>query len=372
MTLISARFSLLDGTSKRKEQMQIVGRSTKMPRAADIAVEQGQRPSQTTRRLPANAPVDVCVYKYTDEASHLWDAFQDKQNVPLYQIQISHQAQRSVTFQMRDAFNDFLRATHAANNAMPATLQQLEQTAGVRLVVSDKTDPDDVGFVQWRIAFYATDVCNFLLLLDGFWKFKERHNDREQPFQVVLHPHEGIDLSGVWEDLGYEHYMLQEANTTLPLGIFEAQPVVGKRITTLNLQVDGDNMVSMIIAGHTWPWRASLDAFGISGGYHHTGETNKENDTRKYYRVWKNIDVSDEGQVQKFITMLDDVFKNVVMRVFLDRRPQTDTSAAAFVDILRRRSALFFDVEPAPGVPIAETQAVMDSCCEDEQTQPRP
>ena len=46
---------------------------------------------------------------------------------------------------MRDAFKDFLRAVHAADNAMPATLQQVT-TAGVRLVVADRADPDDLGF----------------------------------------------------------------------------------------------------------------------------------------------------------------------------------------------------------------------------------
>ena len=156
MAPLSGRFHFL--TTKRKVETPACGRA-KLPRASEISVEQILRPAQTPRRLPTSAPVDVCFMKYTDQASDLWELFQGKNDLPLYQIQIQHLAQRAVTFQMRDSFNDFLRATHAVDNAMPATLQQLESAAGVRLIVTDKADPDDVGYVQWRVAFSATDAC---------------------------------------------------------------------------------------------------------------------------------------------------------------------------------------------------------------------
>ena len=46
-------------------------------------------------------------------------------------------------------------------------------------------DPDDVGFVQWRSVFYiAGDLNNFLLLLDGFFVWKEKSIAQSVPFQV--------------------------------------------------------------------------------------------------------------------------------------------------------------------------------------------
>ena len=177
MAHLSGRFNLL--ATKRKAETPAGGR-VKLPRASDISVEQNPRPTQAQRRLPASAPVDVCVVKYTDQASDLWDLFQGKDDVPLYQIQIQHLAQRAVTFQMRDSFNDFLRATNAGDNAIPATLQRLESAAGVRLIVTDRADPDDVGYIQWRVAFYATDACNFLRLLDGWFRFKARQIAQDQ------------------------------------------------------------------------------------------------------------------------------------------------------------------------------------------------
>ena len=38
---------------------------------------------------------------------------------------------------------------------MPGSVQELERQVGVRLVVADRTDPEEVGFVQWRTAFYV-------------------------------------------------------------------------------------------------------------------------------------------------------------------------------------------------------------------------
>eukprot|EP00973_Karenia_brevis_P093892 12419660-Karenia_brevis.AAC.1 len=233
---------------------------------------------------------------------------------------------------------------------MPATLHQLESAAGVRLVVTDRADPDDVGYVQWRVAFYATDALNFLMLLDGWFRFKARQVARDQLFQVILHPHTGVDLAPVWDDLEYEHYTLQEPSAALPLHVFEAQPVVGKRISHLNLQLDSDSALSLIITGHTWPFRGRLDAFGVSGGYFEE-EADKETGGRKYFRVWKDIDVSIEEQRQKFFAMLSDVFRNIVMRVSLDHLPSHDTHVAAFVQCLRQQPALFFMADPELQVP---------------------
>ena len=45
-------------------------------------------------------------------------------------------------------------------------MQDLVADAGIRLVVADAKDPENVGFVQWRVAFYvrlvvvrSNDLC---------------------------------------------------------------------------------------------------------------------------------------------------------------------------------------------------------------------
>ena len=120
----------------------------------------------------------------------------------------------------------------------------------------------------------------------------------------------------------------------------------------MNLQIESDTTLSMVLTGHTWPWRGRLDAFGVAGGY---SKDEKEGEARRYFRVWKQIDVSDETQQEKFLDMCGTaVFKNVVMRVSLDRAPQADTDVATFVERLRQRPALFFT--PTPEDEDAETQ----------------
>ena len=300
--------------------------------------------AQRKNNLKLPWPCNVCIYRYTDQASDLWDLFDGKDDVPLFQVQINHEARQSLTFQMRDSFNDFLASAKDDNGTMPANVQQLEAVAGVKLVVGDPVDPEKVGFQPWRVAFYCTDALNFLCLLDGWFQYKAQQIAREQPVQVVLHSHVGIDLSGL-DGLSYEHYVINEPAVQLPLHIFDAQPVVGKRITVLHLQISNDSEVDLVITGQTWPFRARLDAFGIASGY----KQEENGEARRYYRVWRQIDVAGGG-ASRFMEMLGTVFKNVALRVTLDAQPVPDTHVAAFIDKMRQVPSLFFEPMSEPTV----------------------
>jgi len=80
-------------------------------------------------------------------------------------------------FSIRDSFSDFLKDVSASKEGYPNNLENLLTTGGVKLVMSDKNDPDGAGFIQWRTAFYVAgaDGCvkNLFLLLDDFfsWTF---------------------------------------------------------------------------------------------------------------------------------------------------------------------------------------------------------
>ena len=141
----------------------------------------------------------------------------------------------------------------------------------------------------------------------------------------------------VWVRHVKEHCTINEPAAQLPLHIFEAQPPVGKRITVLNLQLQSDSEINLVITGHTWPFRSRLDAFGIAGGYSEDGNS----DVRRYYRVWKQIDVAGDG-AGRFMEMLTAVFNNLALRVTLDGVPVPDTHVSTFVDKLRGKPSLFF------------------------------
>ena len=345
MALISGKFHLLAtpgvrGGAKRVAEAveQELGRSAKVPRANEVTTMATPTKS-TQRRLPTSAPMDICIYHYCDQASILWDLLQEKDEFKLYQVQLSHEVQRSATFSMRDSFNEFLTKAHEENESVPMNLQELEKEAAVKLVVTDRTDPDNIGFKQWRVAFYCVDLSNFLLLLDGWLKHKEKQMALEKPLQVTLHPHNSVDDGVDMDTLDYEYYTLHEPSRDLPLHIFDAQPVIGKRITVLNIQLCSDSVFDLVITGHTWPFRAALDSFNIHGGYRDDEESKEK---RQYVRVWKEIDTSNRDVCNRFHEMLDTVFKKLCLRVVLDRAPTPNTDIAIFVEKLRENNSLFF------------------------------
>ena len=159
------RFSVAQAVGTKRRPAHSAGSAAphplKVPKAGEVAltapVTRGTA-NQGYRSLPLSAPVNVCLYKTTDCAADVWDAVSD--DVPLYQVQIEHGAQRAITFQMRDLFTDFLREARADNDALPTTMKELEDAVGVRLVVADRQDPDGVGFHQWRVAFYVAGDLN--------------------------------------------------------------------------------------------------------------------------------------------------------------------------------------------------------------------
>ena len=85
---------------KRFADAAISGSPNKMPKASDITIEAPQKVSATLRRKSAVAPVLVCIYKMSSHAGDLWGDFKDD-DVPLWQIQIDHGAQRSICFRLR-------------------------------------------------------------------------------------------------------------------------------------------------------------------------------------------------------------------------------------------------------------------------------
>ena len=316
-------------------------RSGKVPKAYDCIVEEGLKPQRAAQRLPTHAPVVLCIYKYTDEAADIWASYEGKESVQVWQVQMQHEARPSITFGIMDEFNSFLRKKHARDNCLPASLKELQEKAGIRLVLTDRADPDEVGYIQWRVAFYiagdAGSLKNFLYLLDDFFLQKSEAMAREAPFKVHLHPHCGVNLADTWDGLEYGEYTMHDPALKLPLGIFEAQPVTGKRIVRLHLQPESADTMSILVIGQTWNFRTRLDSHGVVGAWY------GDDENRKYVRILKSIDVSEEVQQQNVLNMLGDaVFKNLAVRVVVDSEPKAGSDVAMFIARLRKINSLHF------------------------------
>ena len=173
--------------------------SRKVPKVDDLVVVQGPRPP-APRRLPSTGDIVLALYKYTEEASSVWEDVRE-QGLPLWQVQIQHEARDSICFQIQERFNTFL----AQHEDAPKNLADLQRQALIKLVVTSESDPDGVGFVRWRPAFYAAggDVSlkNLLYLLDEWWTFLMK--DKEAYANVCLHPHINVDIDECWDNFEY-------------------------------------------------------------------------------------------------------------------------------------------------------------------------
>ena len=138
-----SKFSLSKATgskeTKRAAESVASGTPSKIPKVSEITIEAGPKPSAPLKRKPAVAPVVVCVYRYSADAGDCWESFKGD-SVPLWQVQIDHGAQRSITFRLREAFEDYLRSAKTTDDALPATVAELEKAAGIRLVIGDQKD----------------------------------------------------------------------------------------------------------------------------------------------------------------------------------------------------------------------------------------
>jgi len=329
---MALRFSLdrVASPAKARDGAVVIEQpQTKIPK-----VEQLQRPMPPRRRrAPTTGDVVVCLYKYCDDASAVWMDVQEP-GLPLWQIQMAHEARDSMVFNLLDNFNEFLAQHEDAS--IPKTAVELQRHALIKLVSTSADGPDEVGtFVRWRPAFYVagseTALNNFCYLLDAFliWLTK----DRPTYDDVCLHPHGDVDIDATWDHLEYPNYTLEERAKSVPLGVFEAYPPQGKRLVLITIQVESESVLSFVFHGNTWPFRQAFDVAGIPG----------LRDAEVYFRVLKSIDASSEEDKQRVLHVLGDgVLKNVVARVTIEGRAPAGTAVHTFLRLLRERQHLFF------------------------------
>ena len=100
-------------------------------------------------------------------------------------------------------------------------------------VLTDRDDRDNIGFVQWRAAFYCggADGCleNFMALLDDFFVWKTKALAKDVEIHIKPHTSAPEITEAIIEGLAYEHYTHHAPSSKLPLELFQCQPVIGKR-----------------------------------------------------------------------------------------------------------------------------------------------
>ena len=318
-------------------------RGTKVPRASQVVVENAPNPSATsTQKLSANAPVQVVVQLYSNCASDLWESFKGQDDQKIWQCQIAHPAPRAVTYQFREKFNTFLHETAG----VPDSIQQLQDECSIRYILGDKNDPQDIGFVQWRSAFYAVgdedSLNNFLLLLDGFWVHLAEKMAREKNFDVHIHTCLRTNVDKVWDTLEYDSWSLHPPapSAELPLKVFESRPPFGTKVCTMSVEVDDDSHMSIVISNAPFATRDKFEAAGIKGG---RCNATLQNPRGEYVRVLKAMDVTNEEDKQRFDNILEKILMGLVVRVVLVNPPEEgETPVTTYIAMLREKAQLHF------------------------------
>ena len=221
---------------------------------------------------------------------------------------------------------------------MPRSLIELQQKASIKLVVAtDSKDAEGVGLQRWRPAFYVAgksneELHNLIYLLDEFFVYKSK--GRAENPMIVLNPHVGVQIGDTWDNLQHPEYTMNEEERKLPMGPFEAQPVQGKAVLTMTMQIETDNVLSVIFHGQIWNFRDMLEAYGIAGYRREDGS---------YFRAMVNVDVSEEIGKESIEKILDSVFKKLMCRVVVEGTVKPGTSVYDFLQTLKKdRSHLFF------------------------------
>ena len=100
------------------------------------------------------------------------------------------------------------------------------------------------------------------------------------------------DINATTKNNGLQ-YSYNEPAKSPPLKVFESPPPYGKRIVTLQIELEGDK-ASLVFAGRIYEYRDRFQAKEIPGGFPGEGD-----DKGKFCRVMKSVDVSDEAEVEK-------------------------------------------------------------------------
>ena len=320
-------------------------------------IEVGPPPPKIRRRAE-KAECAVAIYPYTRDAATIWEAC-TKQEATLWQVQLEHNARDSITIGFYESFTKFLQQEESA----PDSIKDLAE-AGMKLILTDTSDPDQIGFIRWRVAFYVAgevaDLHNLLHLLDMFFvwvnqdrspkvtarsvcSLKLRSNSLDRSHMRVynrcivseicyvlvvfvdknvssFYPYLGVEIGSIWESLSYQEYLMYDPARKVPLLIFDAQPPQGKRVMNVKLEQQSEEEVSLIFHGCTWHFRDALEGAGVRALRY------EDNLVWKYVHVL-TINVSKEEDIAKVDSVFRDALKSLACRVLDSKTLKSEVKA---------------------------------------------
>jgi hypothetical protein len=222
-----------------------------------------------------------------------------------------------------------------------------------RLVVTTNRDPDNVGYVPWRMAIYVSgetpEVKNMLMLLDTFVSWRVA-NETEKPFPASL----SVDIRSATsfklsladgsDELECRCTLTAVTDTVSPetfrTAIHHAQPpTLKRRIIRADIGIKSFTDMAVVFSGDTWPLRALFDGGSVGGQFvKNDGKPAERGDPdAEYYHVLPAYTFVDAESIvvalQYFTTML----AHTAIAVSWDTAPDEDTLLSEFLDQLSQQ-----------------------------------
>ena len=302
---------------------------------------------------PSSALIVVCLRKYATDASDVVEEL--PRGEELWQIQIEHNANPSVVSYVLRGLDASLRVAHAENDAIPESVRQLKELAGIHTVITKVApNPQEAPFKEFRVAFYVPgdmeQLRGFLALLDHYFVYRATHPlegaDRKPwppraQLDVQVHPDVGIDVSDAVATFTIANKTCHPPSHALPLHIFDANPPAGNKLLLVRLEIVSYTEVAMTFEGRIWNLRHRFDAAGVP-------LSEEGNTPRVRFINEADGDLSQDGNMNKLIAIFGDtvIRGHVCLVRMADSPPPPDaTLAHEFIHQLQALGHVYFHAQ---------------------------
>ncbi len=315
----------------------------------------GSDSAGSASRAPSVGPVTVVVRKYSDDGSRYVAEFAPEQ--AMYQLQMLHEAVPTILFELYKNLTAYA-ATLKPHVEEEGRLKIIMDELCSRMIFTNGEDPQNVGFVHYRVAFYVSGsmdtVKNFLLFWDSFvtWRVSV---EKARPFKLGVSikvyncTSEAISFDKADDELNYDWSVedgTPENDVCIKCPLEAAQPPNYRRICTIaNVTVEDATHIGVVYSGDTFGFRAAMETKGIGGAYAdaHGEPAARETPGAVYYRIVPTLSISEDDATQALT-----YFTEVVSHGFLIVRWKE------FADVSPQMSAFLTQLQQCPNICLQE------------------
>ena len=294
----------------------------KMPSVRNMI---GSPQTRAISSLPSEAPIQLSVTKYTDNASACGKEFSSD---PLWQVQVVHDCRPSIFEKFIASIQQYLKDTHdAGQEDFPANLAELREQ-GIVITITNEGDPFQVGFVQWRIACYTDgEPMNLLNFIHDFIGYKIETEKKWK--KVDLH------VNGFPSFVKPDDWTLNvEVEKNEPFSPFAAWPPYTNKIVLASIEITETPIVCGMLMGNTYSFKDKLEAHGMYGSSMEIGGK------REYVRLIGEVNTIVDERVAWLILGLTQVIDNTVVQVRVIKQQERITIHTSVLDFLTRLEAV--------------------------------